>query len=161
MPILFILILNLKLLNECFVNNIFNKLDGLNWFLCFNEISNLCMLFNPKTILLEEQSWYHLTHSCKDKGVHTFPEGICLKVNVIARLEFELAYYDSAVHRFNHYTTRTPANKPELISLLTIKWFVLVWFIGISTIVGYLMLNPCLYIYIYIYIYIWFVNTCG
>ena len=35
-------------------------------------------------------------------------------MNVIARLEFELAYYDSAVHRFNHYTTRTPRNKcPE------------------------------------------------
>ena len=31
-------------------------------------------------------------------GVHTFPKGICPKVNVIARLEFELAYYDSAVH---------------------------------------------------------------
>ncbi len=28
-------------------------------------------------------------------------------MNVIARLEYELAYYDSAVHRFNHYTTRT------------------------------------------------------
>ena len=27
-------------------------------------------------------------------------------MNVIARLEFELVYYDSAVHRFNHYTTR-------------------------------------------------------
>ena len=26
-------------------------------------------------------------------------------MNVIARLEYELAYYDSAVHRFNHYTT--------------------------------------------------------
>ena len=33
--------------------------------------------------------------------------GICPKVNVIARLEYELVYYDSAVHRFNHYTTRT------------------------------------------------------
>ena len=29
------------------------------------------------------------------------------KVNVIARLEYELTYYDSAVHRFNHNTTRT------------------------------------------------------
>ena len=29
-------------------------------------------------------------------------------MNVIARLEYELTYYDSAVHRFNHYTTRTP-----------------------------------------------------
>ena len=28
-------------------------------------------------------------------------------MNVIARLEYELAYFDSAVHRFNHYTTRT------------------------------------------------------
>ena len=29
-------------------------------------------------------------------------------MNIIAWLEYELAYYDSAVHRFNHYTTRTP-----------------------------------------------------
>ena len=28
-------------------------------------------------------------------------------MNVIARLEYELAYYDSAVHRLNHNTTRT------------------------------------------------------
>ena len=48
------------------------------------------------------------THSWREnKGVHTFPKGICPKVNVIARLEYELAYYDSAVHRFIHYTTRT------------------------------------------------------
>ena len=40
--------------------------------------------------------------------VHAFPKSICPKVNVIARLEFELAFYESAVHRFNHYTTRTP-----------------------------------------------------
>ena len=26
---------------------------------------------------------------------HTFPNGICPKANVIAQLEFELAYYDS------------------------------------------------------------------
>ena len=49
----------------------------------------------------------YLTHSWEDKGVHTVPKGICPKVNIIARLENELAYYDSAVHRFNHYTTRT------------------------------------------------------
>ena len=35
-------------------------------------------------------------------------------MNVIARLEYELAYYDSAVHRFNHYTTRTP---------MAFRWF--------------------------------------
>ena len=38
--------------------------------------------------------------------VHTFPKGICPKVNVIARLYFELANYDSEVHCFNHYTTK-------------------------------------------------------
>ena len=30
-------------------------------------------------------------------------------MNVISRLEFELVYDDSTVHRFNHYTTRTPS----------------------------------------------------
>ena len=40
-------------------------------------------------------------------GVFNFPDGICPKVNIIARLEFELVYYDSAVQRFNHYTTKT------------------------------------------------------
>ena len=60
-----------------------------------------------KMTLLEEQLWYFLTNSFEDKGVHTFPKGICPKVNVIARLEYELAYYDSVVHRFYHYTTRT------------------------------------------------------
>ena len=62
----------------------------------FNGISTLCRLFNAKVMLLEEQQWYYLTHCWEDKGVHTFPEGICPKVNVIARLEYELAYYDSS-----------------------------------------------------------------
>ena len=84
----------------------------------FNDISTLFRLFNAKTILLEEQSWYYLTHSWEDKGVHTFPKGICPKVNVIARLEYELAYYDSAVHRFNHYTTRTP---PDIFWKIDLK----------------------------------------
>ena len=71
-------------------------------------MSTLFRLFNAKAILLEEQLWYYLTHNCEDKGVYTFPKGICPKVNVIAPLEYELAYYDSEVHRFNHYTMRTP-----------------------------------------------------
>ena len=40
--------------------------------------------------------------------VNNFPKGICPKVNVIAQLAFELVCYDSAVHRFNNYTTGTP-----------------------------------------------------
>ena len=45
-------------------------------------------------------------------GIHTFPKGICPIVNIIARVEFELAY-NSAVQRFNHYTTRTPPGYAE------------------------------------------------
>ena len=56
------------------------------------------------------QSYYLPIVGGRIRGVHTFPKGICPKVNVIARLEYELAYYDSAVHRSsNHYTTRTPS----------------------------------------------------
>ena len=40
------------------------------------------------------------------------------KVNIIARPEFELAYYDFAVHRFNHYTSRTTAPPHKQILLL-------------------------------------------
>ena len=52
-------------------------------------------------------------------------------MNVIAWLEFELAFFDSAVQCFNHYTTRTPSvyfcrpysdsEKKELISILTLE----------------------------------------
>ena len=38
-------------------------------------------------------------------------------MNVIVRLKYELAYYDPAIHRFNHYTTR-----------ITPNWFVLCFF---------------------------------
>ena len=68
----------------------------------------------PKLFTLKNSSGAYLTHSWEDKGVHTFPMGICPKVNVIARLEYELAYYDSAVHHFIHYTTRTPLRKLEI-----------------------------------------------
>ena len=37
-----------------------------------------------------------------NKDVHTFFKGISLKVNVIARLEFELAYYKVAVQHFSY-----------------------------------------------------------
>ena len=69
---------------------------------------NILGFFNAQVILLEEQYWYYLTHSWEVKGVHSFPKGICPKVILIVQLEYELAYYNSAVHRFNHYTTRTP-----------------------------------------------------
>ena len=38
---------------------------------------------------------------------NTFHEGISLNVNVTARLEIELAYYDVAVQNLSHYATGT------------------------------------------------------
>ena len=40
--------------------------------------------------------------------VHTFPKCICPKVDVIARMDFELACYDSAVQCFKHNATMRP-----------------------------------------------------
>ena len=105
------------------------------WCLLFNGISTLFRSFNAKAILLEEQKRYYLTHSWEDKGVHTFPRGICPKVNVIARLEYELAYYDSAVHLFNHYTTRTPPilnERPDIYTHICMHVWVSVCVSGLS-----------------------------
>ena len=58
---------------------------------------NLRELLNAKAILREERECDNLIHSWEDKGWGFIPfsRGICLKVNVIAQLEFELAYYNS------------------------------------------------------------------
>ena len=42
----------------------------------------------PKPFSSKNSSGTYLTHSWEDKGVHTIPNGICPKVNVIARLEY-------------------------------------------------------------------------
>ena len=42
-----------------------------------------------------------------DELVYTFVKGISPKVNVITRLEFELANYDVVPRHVNHYITRT------------------------------------------------------
>ena len=63
--------------------------------------------FNGKAILVEIQLWYRLTHDWRDKRVHTFSRDIRPKVNVMARLEIELAYYIVAVQYVGLYTTGT------------------------------------------------------
>ena len=80
-------------------------LVGSVWFLCFNGISTFVGYLMPKQFFEKNRKLYYLTHSWEDKGVHTFPTGIWPKMDFIARLEFELAFYDFAVHRFHHYTT--------------------------------------------------------
>ena len=86
---------------------------GLGWFLWH---INHCRLFNTKSSFIDNTHMLagELKKLWDMKVIVLFvvsmvtAKGICPKVNVIARLEYELTYYDSAVHRFNHYTTRKP-----------------------------------------------------
>ena len=77
---------------------------GLVFFV--QSYNNLRGLFNTKSILIKEQSWYYLIHNSCVGGclgrVHIFPKGISPKENVIAWLEFEFVYYGVAVRHFTH-----------------------------------------------------------
>ena len=49
--------------------------------------------------------------SMRDKRIQTFLKIISLKRNVIARLEFELAYYVDAARHVSFYATKTPPGR--------------------------------------------------
>ena len=68
-------------------------------------------LFNAKVILFEEEKWDYLINSYQEKWVNMFLNCNSPKTNVIARLEFELAYNNFAVQYFNCYPTGTPHPK--------------------------------------------------
>ena len=83
--------------------------------------------------LQDHKPSHYLTHSWWDKGVHTFPKGISPNVNVIVRLEFEVAYLEVAVNYFSHDTMQIPPGFKysyltsiilfNNIHLFTVKWF--------------------------------------
>ena len=58
---------------------------------------------------------------------HTFPKCINPKVNFIARLEFELAFFKATVQYFSHYATGTHFH--ELFDWLSIVdlFVIVVW----------------------------------
>ena len=64
---------------------------------------------NTKATPLEEQLCYFTTRSRGDKEVVTFPKITSLKVNLMARLKFELAYYDIEVQHASHNHMRAPS----------------------------------------------------
>ena len=68
----------------------------------FNGISIFVGYSMPKPFSEKNSNGTMLSIVGRIRGVHTFSKGICPKVNVVAWLEYELAYYDYAVHRFNH-----------------------------------------------------------
>ena len=57
-----------------------------------------------------------------DNEVNTFPKCTDVKVNVIARCEFALAYNDVAVQHVNYYALGTPAT---LRKTLQNDWLIL------------------------------------
>ena len=81
-------------------------------------------------------------------------------MNEIARLEYELAFYDSAVQRFNHYATRSTPSRVLWFCLIT--YFVTAmshcsWLSGKTSglyIFGIInMYSPCVYMCVYIRIH--------
>ena len=75
----------------------------------FNGISIIVGELMPKPYLQKKTS---STTKSIDRGGywedHVFPKGINLKVNAVARLEFELSYYDTTISHVSHYITETP-----------------------------------------------------
>ena len=55
-------------------------------------------------------------------GTDTFPEGISLKVKLIARLEFELAYFDAAVQHFRLYARETQPLIAAMLKKMFRSW---------------------------------------
>ena len=53
-------------------------------------------------------------------GALSFPKSISPKVNVIARLGFELAYFEDIVWHFSHYTTQTSSEERIIIIIIII-----------------------------------------
>ena len=64
-------------------------------------------VFTAKAILFEEQQWYYLAHSWRDKVVLTFPKGMNPKGNVIVGIEFEIDYFEATDPLFSHYVRGT------------------------------------------------------
>ena len=74
------------------------------------------MAYQPSSVILcrkfvLEQNisgFIKLVTGVRDQRIHAFPYGITPEVNVIVRLEFELAYKDIAVQLVCLYATATP-----------------------------------------------------
>ena len=78
----------------------------------FNGISTFVGYLMLKPSLKKNRS--HVTWpTAREIRGHSFPKCISLKVNMIVRLEFELAYFEAVVQHFSHWTGGTPhiANK--------------------------------------------------
>ena len=62
-----------------------------------------------------EQSWYNSKHNLVIKGILSISKAICLKVNAVGRLRFEIAYNDVSVQHVSHNTSGTPNKKTYVL----------------------------------------------
>ena len=80
-----------------------------------SNTQNLKRVFIP----VEKHKWYYLFHSRQDQWVHFFPQSISSKMNITARMEFELAYFEA----MSHTLLSTPLFKTQVytsvINLMT------------------------------------------
>ena len=70
----------------------------------FNGIPTFLVYLIPKPSFFKNSSGTIWLIARRIRKVHTLRKGICPIMNVIAWLEFELAYHESADQRFNHYS---------------------------------------------------------
>ena len=61
-----------------------------------------------KVNLVEEKLQYYLIHIKGYKWVNSFPININPEVNIIPWREFELSYFEAAIHHFIWYASRYP-----------------------------------------------------
>ena len=79
----------------------------------FNDISTFVDYLIPTRSLPRNNSDI-IEFIAEGNRIHTFPKGISPKVNVIAKQEFELAYFVAAVQYFNHYATGNSRKEKSL-----------------------------------------------
>ena len=95
----------------------------------FNGISTFVGYLMPKPFSEKNRSGTTYPIAGRIRVFISFPKGICPKVNVIAWLEYELAYYDSVSQRVNHYAMRT---HPIILGVLDIILNFIWWWGSIS-----------------------------
>ena len=89
----------------------------------------------------KQQCYYLIYSSGGNKEVHSFCKDINPKVNVIERLEWEIAFYDVPILHFTYYATETSSCNIRHIKLDIIRYKVLFGLKVYEVVMGYSMLE--------------------
>ena len=75
----------------------------------------------------------------ENSGIHSFPKGISSKVNVIARLEFELTNNDVAVQHLSHYIMGTSPSNNRYINIYILNYSIVTYIFLIYSLIIYVL----------------------